>query len=68
MEEQSEVLQNIVHKLNQITLLLQNAEEGVKGTAAMPEGLSLPLTNEQEIGSLEEKVMEKEFRAKLVCH
>ncbi|XP_025082040.1 uncharacterized protein LOC112556859 isoform X1 [Pomacea canaliculata] len=30
MEEQSEVLQNIVHKLNQITLLLQNAEEGVK--------------------------------------
>ncbi|XP_025090637.1 uncharacterized protein LOC112561967 [Pomacea canaliculata] len=59
IEEQSEVLQDVVRKLNQITLLLQNVKE---------DGLSLPLTNEQEIERMEEELMDERFRTKMVQH
>lgn len=60
-------LEELSQKVTQNTIILQNLASQVMTPAAIPDGLVLPLNSAEEINELEEGLMDKEFRSKVVC-
>lgn len=60
-------VEEISRQVKQNIIILQNLTSQGMTPAAIPDGLVLPLNSAEEVNQLEEGLMDKEFRAKVVC-